>query len=59
MGHKTIAMTLRDAHPSPEDQLDAVQRLNERPLTPQQTPDQDANDRPWAGLGKSRSYRRN
>lgn len=28
MGHKTIAMTLRYSHLSPEHQLDAVQRLN-------------------------------
>jgi integrase len=31
MGHKTIAMTLRYAHLSPEHQLDAVQRLNDTP----------------------------
>jgi hypothetical protein len=28
MGHKTMAMTLRYSHLSPEYQLDAVQRLN-------------------------------
>src|SRR5436309_1921582 len=31
MGHKTLAMTLRYSHLSPEHQLDAVQRLNRKP----------------------------
>jgi site-specific recombinase XerD len=31
MGHKTITMTLRYAHLSPQHQLDAVQRLAQRP----------------------------
>jgi integrase len=31
LGHKTLAMTLRYSHLSPEHQLDAVQRLNATP----------------------------
>jgi len=31
LGHKTLAMTLRYSHLSPEHQLDAVQRLNRTP----------------------------
>lgn len=30
MGHKTLAMTLRDAHLSPQHRLEAMQRLTQR-----------------------------
>jgi len=50
LGHKTIAMTERYSHLSPAHQLDAVQRLNQKPMTPLLTPSLPKSKRQLAHL---------
>ena len=52
LGHKTLAMTLRYSHLSPEHQLDAVQRLNRKPTDTATDTEQVADKTAVAGAGE-------